>query len=93
VDPGPLTLRELCWMAEGKQRNDWSHTSVILALVANCNRDPKKRAFTPDDFNPFGRKSKEQIGIDDVKAMFAQKHETKVSHGEHRRDPRRQGVR
>ena len=23
-----------------------------MALLANCHRDPKKRAFTPDDFNP-----------------------------------------
>ena len=27
---------------------------MILALIANVNRDPKKtRAFRPDDFNPF----------------------------------------
>ena len=32
------------------------HTSSILALVANVNRDPKKsRAFKPADFNPHAK--------------------------------------
>lgn len=42
-------------MSEGKQRDQWHHTSQLLALTANCNRDPKKqnKPFTPNDFNPF----------------------------------------
>lgn len=41
-------------MAEAKGRADWGRTSVMLALTANVNRDPKKtRAFKPADFNPY----------------------------------------
>jgi hypothetical protein len=53
VEPGPFTLRELVWMAEGRGRDLWSHTSALLALIANVNRDPKKsRPLKPADFNP-----------------------------------------
>ena len=49
-----MTLRQLLAMAEGKARSEWSHTSAILALLANCHRDPKKhsRPFRPEDFDP-----------------------------------------
>ena len=41
-------------MAERVQREAWEHTSAMLAMTANVNRDPKKsRAFSPRDFNPF----------------------------------------
>jgi hypothetical protein len=54
VNPGPLTLRELLWMAEARGRDNWAHTSAILALIANVNRDPKKgRPFKPADFDPY----------------------------------------
>lgn len=40
-------------MAEGKSKDAWQHTSAILALIANVNRDPKKtKLFKPSDFNP-----------------------------------------
>jgi len=56
VDPGPLTLRELVLMAEGRVRDEWRRTSVLLALIANTNRDPKKsRALRPADFDPFAK--------------------------------------
>jgi len=43
-------------MAEGRLAHDWARTSTVLALLANCHRDPKKtRAFRPDDFNPVER--------------------------------------
>lgn len=41
-------------MAEGRQRSAWQHTSMLLAVLANCHRDPQKtRAFQPADFDPF----------------------------------------
>ena len=41
-------------MAESRARERWAHTSSVMALIANVNRDPKKgRAFRPDDFNPY----------------------------------------
>jgi len=43
-------------MAEGLGRERWAHTSLICALIANSNRDPKKhRPFKPSDFDPYAR--------------------------------------
>lgn len=55
LDPDPYTLAQLQRMARGRQRSEWAQTSAVLALVANCNRDPRRRPypFTPDDFDPF----------------------------------------
>ena len=44
VDPGPFTLRELLVMAEGRSRAAWNHTGSMMALLANINRDPKRRS-------------------------------------------------
>ncbi len=50
-------------MAEAKGKDNWQHTSAVLALLANINRDPKKqKAFTPEDFNPY-RKAPEKKTI------------------------------
>ncbi len=40
-------------MAEGRNENLWMLASAVMALLANCHRERKKRAFTPDDFNPM----------------------------------------
>ena len=54
VDPGPLTLRELLWMAEGRAEADWAHTSAVLAAVWSANANLKKpKVFRPDEFNPM----------------------------------------
>jgi len=46
-------------MAEGLGRERWAHTSLICALIANANRDPKKhRPFKPSDFDPYARPRK-----------------------------------
>jgi len=43
-------------MAEGLGRERWAHTSLVCALIANANRDPKKhRPFKPADFDPYAR--------------------------------------
>ena len=64
-------------MAEGRDKQCWNHTSHVLALIANVNRDPKKsRAFKPADFNPYAKQkscggvpiTKENIGI--LKSVF-----------------------
>jgi hypothetical protein len=55
-------------MFEGKNMMDWAHTSCLMALIANCNRDPKKsRIFKPDDFNPYKTRSK---GISDLNDIY-----------------------
>ncbi len=73
INPGPLTLRELWQMAEERQRDQWSHTSVLLAVLANIHRDPKRTSrYTSEDFNPFSvRRSvsmKAEIGV--LKQVF-----------------------
>ena len=53
-------------MADTRMDQDWNHTSEVLALIANANRDPKKRRepFTSDDFHPLReKKSKRGRGI------------------------------
>ena len=46
-------------MAEGRSRSTWSHTSTVLAMIANVNRDPKKSdPFRPSDFDPHAAKPK-----------------------------------
>jgi hypothetical protein len=48
-------------MAEAKSREGWSRTSAVLAMTANCHRDPKKsKAFIPADFNPHERMDKDK---------------------------------
>jgi hypothetical protein len=52
-------------MAEARGRDNWAHTSAILALVANVNRDPKKtRAYKPSDFDPYSAREKRDEAIE-----------------------------
>ncbi len=53
VDPGPLTIRELLEMTEGRSRSLWGHTSAIVATVLNVNRPKGKAAIRPDAVNPW----------------------------------------
>lgn len=54
VDPSPMTLRALLWMAEGRSRSQWSMVGMICAVVGNMFRDPRRsRALKPDDFSPW----------------------------------------
>jgi hypothetical protein len=46
-------------MAEARIRDEWARTSSLMALLANCHRDPKRsRALRPSDFDPFARPGK-----------------------------------
>jgi len=83
VNPDPLTLRQLDWMADGRRLHDWQQTAQILCLMAEQHRDKKKRPrpFEPDDFNPMmterdkrqKRKSRgvpiKAANIEDLKAL------------------------
>ena len=52
-------------MAEGHGRDEWSRLSGLLALTANCHRDPKRgRALRPSDFDPFGKDRAEVVQVD-----------------------------
>ena len=51
-------------MAEGRDRQMWVHTSWLLALIANVNRDAKKTlAFKPADFNPYAPRRRPGVRI------------------------------
>ena len=60
-------------MAEGRQREAWTHTAALLALLANCHRDPKRsRAFTIADFHPLAEPARPvpRCDISILKAIF-----------------------
>lgn len=41
-------------MSEARCRQQWQHTSSLMALLVNINSDPKKgRTAKPADFNPY----------------------------------------
>jgi hypothetical protein len=45
----------------------WRHTSALMALTANINRDPKQsRPFEPSDFNPYGDRRREDENVIEV---------------------------
>jgi len=49
-------------MAEARGRDAWAHTSTLLAMIANVNRDPKKgRAFKPADFDPHAQGGRSDV--------------------------------
>lgn len=62
-------------MAEGRQQTAWSHTSALMALLANIHRDEKKKPtpFRPDQFNPYSiRKTPvtAKVGVHILKDVF-----------------------
>ena len=59
-------------MAEARTRDEWSRTSALMALIANCHRDPKKtRPFRPADFDPFARPREPlRVGVSVLKEVF-----------------------
>ncbi|MEX2388190.1 MAG: hypothetical protein WD534_09940 [Phycisphaeraceae bacterium] len=66
-----MTLRELVAMAEAKSRDQWNHTAAVLALIANCHRDPKKTGpFKAEQFHPLAEKP-EPVKLKDKNEAFA----------------------
>lgn len=52
-------------MAEGRSRAEWGRTSSLLALIANCHRDPKKtRAYRPADFDPHAARRERPVSVE-----------------------------
>lgn len=55
-----MTLRQLLWMIDGKQKVDWNHTAALMTLTANINRGKSSdRKFTPADFHPYSEQPEE----------------------------------
>lgn len=42
-------------MSDAKQRDNWSHTTSLMALIANTVRNTKKKPkpYKPSDFSPY----------------------------------------
>jgi len=60
-------------MAEARQRDEWTRTASVMALVANTQRDPKKgRPFRPADFDPFQHATSRtpKVGVGVLKSVF-----------------------
>jgi len=61
-------------MAEGRGRAEWARTAALLAMIANVNRDPKRRPrpYRPSDFDPYARapSTRRTTELRDLKAMF-----------------------
>jgi len=46
-------------MTLAKQQADWGRMSSLIAVLININRDPKKRAVQPHEYNPYADKRTE----------------------------------
>ncbi|MCP4248088.1 MAG: hypothetical protein GY778_13660 [bacterium] len=58
-------------MTEGRAEEAWGRLASLLALTANCHRDPKRSPFKVRDFNPMAdRRPKAKVTIHDVKHWF-----------------------
>ncbi|CAN5410502.1 hypothetical protein BH11PLA2_BH11PLA2_34620 [soil metagenome] len=40
-------------LAEGRQKENWNHTSHLIAYLLNANRGPNSPEYRPHQFNPF----------------------------------------
>ncbi len=60
-------------MAQARSRESWAHTSAVLALIANVNRDPSKgRAWRPCDFDPHSRPAEKAIEVEGNMSLLKQ---------------------
>ncbi len=52
-------------MADATARQRWSHTSAVMALLANVHRDPKKKPspYKPADFHPLLPRKSERVEV------------------------------
>lgn len=60
-------------MADGRRSEAWEHTAWLSALIANCNRDQKKRPrpYKPADFNPMRRRAEKKPTVGAIREMRA----------------------
>lgn len=66
-----MTLRELAAVSFARMEYEWTHTSSLLCLLANCHRDPDEPPFRPRDFNPMlPPRKKPTITVREMKAFF-----------------------
>lgn len=76
MTPSEFAAYEQDWKEEVEmmQACDNSRMASLMALIANCHRDPKKsKAYKPEDFFRIGPAKEESHGADaeTIKAKFA----------------------
>ena len=60
-------------MAAGRRELAWQCTSALLAMLANCHRDPDTTSeYRPSDFDPTAPKPPPmpKVGVGILKDMF-----------------------
>lgn len=71
MNPHPLTLRELVWMATGRQRADWQRVGVMVAWIVNksgmVKRPVEPNEVIPEQFRGDGNQRREPT--EEEKAM------------------------
>lgn len=51
-------------MAQSKRRDAWDHTALLVSVVANIMRDPKKgKTVTAEEIHPFYAKPKQVVKV------------------------------
>lgn len=58
MDPGPLTLRELVWMAEARQKEAWRQTALLCRQITNAPHMRPRRPAQTDEFDPFSARNR-----------------------------------
>lgn len=55
-------------MAEGRSRAEWGRAASLMALLANCHRNPKKRhkPFHPDEFMPRAKRRGSRVSVEQL---------------------------
>ena len=46
-----MTLRQLDWMADERERSEWKRQAELMAVIANGNRAEGQPVLIGDDFN------------------------------------------
>lgn len=58
-------------MAEGRGRLVWDAAAELLAMMANCHRDPKKsRAYKASYFHPYKNRVSIKFPVQALKKIF-----------------------
>ncbi len=60
-------------MAEARQRAAWGRTASLMALIAEVNRDRKRRGrpFRPADFDPYAPPARVALTADRIEELKA----------------------
>lgn len=67
VIPDSFTMKELVIMADAKRKEDWEHTSALMALIANINSAKGSKQYKPSDFNPYHKE--EDVILNDLNVL------------------------